>query len=115
MKLDDPVPQFSYIVEQLRARQPDLAYLHLTEPRIAGGSDRESSAAESNDFLKKIWSPLPIITAGGYTRESAIKHSEENANELVAFGRLFISNVRTFPITMILADWLTCANISLTW
>jgi len=34
---------------------------------------------------------LPLIVAGGYTRETALKVAEEHGN-LVAFGRLYISN-----------------------
>lgn len=35
MRMSDPVPQFSYLIAQLR--QLDLAFLHLVEPRVAGG------------------------------------------------------------------------------
>lgn len=49
--------------------------------------------AQSNDFIRKIWLPRPLISAGRYTRESAIARAEETG-ELTAFGRLFISNVR---------------------
>lgn len=50
--------------------------------------------AQSNDFIRKIWFPRPLISAGRYTRESAIARAEETG-ELTAFGRLFISNVRS--------------------
>ena len=30
MRMDDPVPTFTYVVEQLKARHPKLAYLHTT-------------------------------------------------------------------------------------
>ncbi|EMD36593.1 hypothetical protein CERSUDRAFT_115632 [Gelatoporia subvermispora B] len=89
--MDDPVPQFSYIVEQLRDRHPDLAYIHLIEPRAAGDGDRESQTGESNDFLREIWAPRAIISAGGFTRETAIEHAEKTG-DLIAFGRAFISN-----------------------
>lgn len=54
---------------------------------------------QSNDFIRKLWLPRPLITAGRFTRESAIARAEEMPGELPAFGRLFISNVcdRTFP------------------
>ena len=29
MRMEDPIPQFSYVVEQLKARHPDLAYIHV--------------------------------------------------------------------------------------
>ncbi|EMD36317.1 hypothetical protein CERSUDRAFT_52344, partial [Gelatoporia subvermispora B] len=47
--------------------------------------------SQSNDFIRKLWSPRLLISAGGYTRDSAIAHAE-NTGDLVAFGRLFISN-----------------------
>ena len=47
---------------------------------------------ESNDFVQRIWSPRPLVRAGGFTRETAIAAAEEG-NVLVAMGRYFISNV----------------------
>lgn len=38
----DPRPTFAYLVTQLAARHPALAYLHLIEPRVAGADDREA-------------------------------------------------------------------------
>ena len=35
MRMEDPIPQFSYVVEQLKARHPDLAYIHI----IGAGAD----------------------------------------------------------------------------
>ncbi|RDB18129.1 putative inactive dehydrogenase EasA [Hypsizygus marmoreus] len=91
MGMADPIPQFTYFVTQLRIQYPTLAYLHVVEPRISGSVDRVASAHESNDFIRAIWKPLPYITAGAYTRESALQTAEETG-ELVTFGRLYISN-----------------------
>ncbi|EMD36298.1 hypothetical protein CERSUDRAFT_52036 [Gelatoporia subvermispora B] len=91
MRMDDPVPTFSYLVEQLAIRFPDLSYIHVIEPRTTGDRDRVSRPGESNDFIRKIWSPKMLISAGGYTRCSAIAHAEKTG-DLIAFGRLFISN-----------------------
>ncbi|OCH85979.1 FMN-linked oxidoreductase [Obba rivulosa] len=91
MRMDDPIPQFSHLVEQLRERHPDLAYIHLVEPRATGDHDREVITGESNDFIREIWGPRPIISAGGFTRETAIELAEKTG-DLVAFGRAFISN-----------------------
>ncbi|KAJ7106649.1 hypothetical protein C8R44DRAFT_843123 [Mycena epipterygia] len=68
----DPLPTFSYVIARLAARYPDLAY--------------------SNDALHALWAPRPFIRAGGFTREGAIKVAERGESELVAFGRLYISN-----------------------
>ncbi|KAJ3525045.1 hypothetical protein NMY22_g10737 [Coprinellus aureogranulatus] len=102
MMMDDPVPQFTHFVSNLAASHPNLAYLHVLEPLsetppnpenptfgVDEGSDR---SRESNDFLRRIWSPRPFISCGERTRETALKSSQENG-DLVAFGRLFISNV----------------------
>ena len=45
------------------------------------------------DFLHKIWAPRPMITTGGYTRETAMKVAEETG-QLVGFGQFFLANVR---------------------
>ena len=88
---------FTYFVTQLLRSQPDLAYLHVVEPRIWADKlipeDFMHDKTESNDFIRNIWAPKPYITAGGYTRETAIQETERWPNELVAFGRLFTSNV----------------------
>lgn len=48
----------------------------------------------ADDFLRDIWAPRPFISAGGYTRDQAIAMTDKHSNELTAFGRDFISNVR---------------------
>ncbi|KAF5378543.1 hypothetical protein D9615_007071 [Tricholomella constricta] len=91
MGMEDPITQFTHFVSTLKAKHPSLAYLHIIEPRIDGTTDRSTALHESNDFIRAIWKPLPLIVAGGYTRETAFKTAEENG-DLVAFGRLYISN-----------------------
>ncbi|KAG6855777.1 hypothetical protein H0H87_010957 [Tephrocybe sp. NHM501043] len=87
---DDPTAQFSHFVSALKARHPNLAFLHLIEPRILGNTDREAGTHERNDFLRYLWAPATLITAGGYTRETAVQAAE--LGELVAFGRYYVSN-----------------------
>ncbi|KAG6918062.1 hypothetical protein DXG01_016718 [Tephrocybe rancida] len=89
----DPVPQFSHFVSNLKANQPQLAYLHLVEPRISGDKEHDPGTRhESNDFLRAIWSPLPLIVAGGFTRATALVEAEEHQTELISFGRLYLAN-----------------------
>ncbi|KAJ6513742.1 hypothetical protein C8R47DRAFT_1033386 [Mycena vitilis] len=95
MGMADPVPAFSYLVSALKRLYPNFAYLHLIEPRICADSSVETSsenATQSNDFIREIWGDRPLISAGGFTRESAIKLAEQRKNSLVAFGRHFIAN-----------------------
>ncbi|KAL1712792.1 hypothetical protein EV715DRAFT_213011 [Schizophyllum commune] len=94
MRMEDPIPQFTYFVKELKARHPDFAYIHLVEPRVVGTENRDEKdidPREQNDFLRDIWAPKPFISAGGYNRELALKVAEEKG-DLIAFGRFFISN-----------------------
>ncbi|KAI0342408.1 NADH:flavin oxidoreductase/NADH oxidase [Trametopsis cervina] len=91
MRMSDPVPTFSYVVQKLAERQPKLAFIHLVEPRVTGNADRVVLEGESNDFIREIWAPRALISAGGYSRELAIQAAEETGN-LIAFGRAYISN-----------------------
>ncbi|KAK0229943.1 hypothetical protein EDD85DRAFT_972609 [Armillaria nabsnona] len=91
MGMQDPVPTFSYFVSEVKRRHPDLAYLHVVEPRVAVDRSRKATALESNDFIHRIWAPKPLISAGGYTRESAMQTADRKG-DIIAFGRYFISN-----------------------
>lgn len=97
MLMDDPVPQFRYIVQELR--KLDLAYLHLIESRVSGsaadGVYRDESGTQENDPFIRDWGvDTPIILAGGFTPAKAAKvvgeqYTEDNV--AIAFGRYFIS------------------------
>ncbi|KAJ7727030.1 hypothetical protein B0H14DRAFT_2640972 [Mycena olivaceomarginata] len=70
-----PLPTSSYLVSALAARHPTLAYLHFIEPRVNGDelrADGTVGAHESNDALRTIWAPRPLIRAGGFDRASAL-------------------------------------------
>ena len=93
MHMKDPKPTFGYLVSQIKEQHPDLAYIHLVEPRVDGATTRDSYPGEwSNDFIREIWAPRPLITAGGYNRKLAIDVAETKG-DLIAFGRAFIANV----------------------
>ncbi|KAJ7146452.1 FMN-linked oxidoreductase [Mycena epipterygia] len=88
---DDPKPTYAHLVTQLRERYPDLAYVHLVEPRVNGAQTVDVKKGYSNDFIREIWGDRRLISAGGYTRETAIAAAEEKG-DLIAFGRLYIAN-----------------------
>ncbi|KZT25907.1 FMN-linked oxidoreductase [Neolentinus lepideus HHB14362 ss-1] len=93
MRMADPRETFSYFVTQLRDRFPGLAYVHVIEPRTTGNVDvPDVPEGDSNDFVRDIWAPRPIISAGGYTREESFR-SAEKYDYLIAWGRYWISNV----------------------
>ncbi|KAK0460537.1 uncharacterized protein EV420DRAFT_214156 [Desarmillaria tabescens] len=92
MRMEDPVPTFSYLVTKIGQRHANLAYIHVVEPRISGNQTSDKvGTGESNDFIRELWAPRPLISAGGYTREEAIEVADKKG-DLVAFGRYFISN-----------------------
>ncbi|CAA7263925.1 unnamed protein product [Cyclocybe aegerita] len=96
MKMANPIPQFTHFVSSLKDAHPTLAYLHAIEPRIGGAftvpeAERGDAIVESNDFIRDIWSPKVLISAGNFTRESALERTA-NTEDLIAFGRRFISN-----------------------
>ncbi|KAK0194721.1 hypothetical protein F5146DRAFT_1102141 [Armillaria mellea] len=91
MGMQDPVPTFSYFVSEIKRRHPDLAYLHIVEPRVAIDKPGKANALESNDFIRRIRAPKPLISAGGYTRESAMQTADRKG-DIITFGRYFISN-----------------------
>ena len=100
--MKDPVAQFSDVVTRIRDLHPSFSYIHLVEPRVDGTTDRvEVPLRHSNDFIRKIWAPRPLISAGGYNLEIA-KDVAESKGDLIAFGRRFIANV-SLPCFCVLA------------
>ncbi|KAK0925392.1 hypothetical protein LTR57_005043 [Friedmanniomyces endolithicus] len=96
MGMQEPIPQFSYIVEELKKLR--LAYLHLVESRTSGKSAVDAEYATvtgNNDKLAEVWGvTAPIILAGGFDAEKAKKAVSEvytSENVCIAFGRSFIS------------------------
>jgi NADPH2 dehydrogenase len=95
MGMADPVPTFSHVISEIKRLYSNFAYLHIIEPRISGDITLEMSAknaSQSNDFIREIWGDRPLISAGGYTRDTAIQLAERT-NALVSFGRHFLANV----------------------
>lgn len=105
MRMADPVPQFSYLVKQLR--QWKLAYIHLVESRIAGNLDVEET--EKLDPLIDIWGNHgPLLLAGGFTADSARKAVDKDYPDkdvVVVFGRYFISNPDLVSIFVRPSSW----------
>ncbi|PIL29743.1 hypothetical protein GSI_08182 [Ganoderma sinense ZZ0214-1] len=89
MGMADPIPQFTYLVDQLKQRHPNLAYLHLISAGVPGSiAPKDDSQAH---FIHKLWAPRPLITTGGYDRESGLKLAEETG-QLIGYGVLFLAS-----------------------
>ena len=91
MRMPDPIPTFSALVNHLASSYSTLSYVHVVEPRISGNDDAEGGEKESNEFVREIWGSRPLIIAGGLTRSAALEVAEKD-NVLVGVGRYFISN-----------------------
>ncbi|KAF8320771.1 FMN-linked oxidoreductase [Clavulina sp. PMI_390] len=93
MRMVDPVPTFTYMIEEIKKRYPKFMYLHMIEPRIAGVVEEEGGPDDSNDFAYKIWAPRPYLRAGGFSTDpSKGIAAAEQEGVLVVFGRAFIAN-----------------------
>lgn len=105
MTLDEEtIPTFDYIVKKLN--DYNLAYLHLSEPFT---DVTNVPGAEPN--IAKRFRPMykgTLMINSGFTRESGNKIIEEGLADLVAFGKLFISNPdlpERFALNAPLNDW----------
>ncbi|CAJ2504928.1 Uu.00g123220.m01.CDS01 [Anthostomella pinea] len=97
MRMEDPIPQFSHIISELK--KLGLSYLHLVESRLSGTTAGDSvygSVTGTNDKLVELWgTEAPVILAGGFDPEKARKALSEvypAENVCIAYGRYFISN-----------------------
>ncbi|KAJ5786872.1 uncharacterized protein N7503_012084 [Penicillium pulvis] len=90
MRMKDPIPQFTDVIK--KARQADIAYLHLVESRISGAMDYDGH--DRLDFAFALWNG-PLLVAGGYTPQEAqilVNEKYPDNDIMVIFGRYFISN-----------------------
>ncbi len=99
MGMKDPLPTFTTFIERIRDEHPNLAYLHVIEPRASGDTGvvalTDGNRAQSNEVLRKVWGDRHYIAAGGMNRATAIDTVSKHGG-LVAFGRHFIANVSRF-------------------
>lgn len=88
----NPIVLFTYVLEQLSKR--GIAYVHIIEPRAGNaGADVpiDHTAPHISETFRKAFQGV-LISAGGYTAESAESAIANHFADAVAFGRLFIAN-----------------------
>lgn len=92
--MDDPDPAalFGYVIQELGNR--GLAYLHLVEPMAPLDQHPHMVKFVAKHF-RKLYSGT-LIAAGNFTPETARAVIDAGYADLVAFGRLFISNPDLF-------------------
>ncbi|KAF7360478.1 putative inactive dehydrogenase EasA [Mycena venus] len=73
-------------------RYPELACLHVVEPRVNGTESVEVvKDGNYNDFIRAIWGDRRLISTGGYTQKTTLAAAEEKG-DLVVFARQYIAN-----------------------
>lgn len=103
------VEKNTWLMKALDERVPGLAYMHMVEPRLAGGNiEVEGPVAHSLEPFRQATS-LPFLAAGGFKRDDGIKAVSSGHADAVVYGRWFISNP-DLPKRLALAAELTPYN-----
>src|SRR6476620_11548703 len=102
----DPMPLYSHVIRSLDPL--GLAYLHFIEPRSSGAGRAEvnhQNVPSAMVLYRPMWRGK-LISAGGFTGETAEAAIAAGHADAIAFGRIFISNPdlprrlqRGFPLT----------------
>ncbi len=88
----DPMPLYTHVITALDPL--GLAYLHFVEPRSSGAGRAEvnhQNVPSAMVLFRPIWSGV-LISAGGFTGETAEAAIAAGHADAIAFGRIFISN-----------------------
>ena len=88
----DPMPLYTHVVKTLD--QLGLAYLHFIEPRSSGAGRAEvnwQNVPSAMVLFRPLWRGV-LISAGGFTGETAEAAIAQGHADAIAFGRVFISN-----------------------
>ncbi len=88
----DPMPLYSHAIKSLD--RLGLAYLHFIEPRSSGAGRAEvnhQNVPSAMVLYRPMWRGK-LITAGGFTGETADAAISAGHADAIAFGRIFISN-----------------------
>ncbi|WP_439131012.1 alkene reductase [Polaribacter sp.] len=105
MKMDkETIPTFEYIIKKLN--NYNLAYIHLSEP-FTDISDIPYAVQNIAEHFRPLYNGNLMIN-GGFNQETGNKVIENGFADLVAFGKLFISNpdlAERFEKNLELADW----------
>lgn len=105
MEMDEEtIPTFEYIMDKLN--DYDLAYVHLSEP-FTDVSELSFAVKDIAKHFRPIYNGTLMINTG-FDQEKANKVIGEGDADLVAFGKLYVSNpdlVERFEMDSEIADW----------
>ncbi|KAI8137294.1 hypothetical protein BJV82DRAFT_525495 [Fennellomyces sp. T-0311] len=92
MKDDTPYDTWGYIVDQLQENHPNLAYLHMIEPRDDFSRKTQKDTVNTLDPFRAKWKGT-FMSAGGYTTDPSLASQvADKTGNLIAIGRAFIAN-----------------------
>ena len=86
----NPKATFTYAVRELD--RLGIAYLHIVEPRVKNNVTIEDDGTGIGAKFFRPFFSNTIISAGGYTRELGEEALANNNADLIAYGRLYVSN-----------------------
>ena len=90
MSDSDPMALFTDVVQQID--RLNLAYIHIVEPRVAGNETAVNpDMTMSTHYFRTIYSGT-MISAGGHDLTTGEQTLVDGDADLVAYGRLYISN-----------------------
>ena len=90
MSDSDPLALFTYVVQEIDRLK--LAYVHIIEPRVAGNETAiDPDMTMSTHYFRTIYQGT-IISAGGHDLQTGEETLTAGDADLVAYGRLYISN-----------------------
>ncbi|MEH6759602.1 MAG: alkene reductase [Maribacter arcticus] len=101
---EETIPTFEYIIKKLN--DYDLAYIHLSEP-FTDVSEIPFAVENIAEHFRPLYNGTLMVNAG-FNQESGNKVIASGNADLVAFGKLFISNpdlVERFENGYELAKW----------
>jgi N-ethylmaleimide reductase len=101
---EETIPTFEYIIKKLNDYQ--LAYVHLSEP-FTDVSEVPFAVKEIVKHFRPLYHGTLMIN-GGFTQKTGNAVIERDEADLVAFGKLFISNpdlAERFENNLALTDW----------
>ena len=62
MGMEDPVPQFSYLVEELKKRHPDLAFIHTVTSKAFGGAEPKDPSVSPRAGFRESMTARILMT-----------------------------------------------------
>ena len=101
---EETIPTFEYIIKKLN--DYNLAYVHLSEP-FTDVSDVPFAVTDIAKHFRPLYNGTLMIN-NGFDKKDGNKVLEAGDADLVAYGKLFISNpdlVERFEQDLELADW----------